>query len=773
MIKKIVKINNTGKFRSFSSKGDILFNKMNLIYSENGRGKTTLSHILRSLNDQNNDLIVGRKTLGSNDEQNIEILTDKGMVKFKGNKWLEQPSFNIEIFDSHYVNQNVFSGYIVEHDQKKKMYLFTIGKMGVDYVEKLLNEDEKLKLANNLKKQIEKDILSGTHGVISCSDFLSLKQVDDLETEKSTQEMTLKAVEKDAEIKAKSAFNLINLPPFDKERFLSNFERTVLTHLMNNAEELTKEHIHNKLDGTNGEKWLEYGIKHVTEDSCPFCNQDISNVQLVKAFQSFFSEEYHKAKSIITNLESSFGQIFSTDKIFDLQNAVNTNTELSAYWKQYITFENDLYFDLDNSSTTWKGFIEEINSLIHTKKSAPLEEVKIPESLSVHINKYSTLLENIQKYNNLINDFNTLVEQRKKSIDTINIQNVKTRINFLKNVSLRYSQEKETIIKNFYEQVASINLFEKNKKQIKSDLDTYTKTIFSKYEEKINFHLKLCGASFTITDYKSSFLGGKPSSNFALTINGCKVDLGNDKSPTSKPSFSNTLSEGDKSCLAFAFFLAKLETDPEIKNKVILFDDPISSLDNHRKNYTADQILKFNTLAKQVLVLTHDSYFARILWQKFADKSTLLTQLCIRRDGMTDSKIDVWNIEEETKNDYYQGYFALADFLEGQSKLDLRAVARSIRPLIEGNLRIRFPKDFKNDEWLGNFIDKVRNGLSSNVIQMQPQLSELEEINDFSKKFHHDKNPFADTESLNETELLIYVKRTLNVLSGVHTPLPA
>ncbi|SFS59636.1 AAA family ATPase [Paenibacillus sp. 453mf] len=769
MIKKIVKINNTGKFRSYASKGEIQFNKMNLIYSENGRGKTTLSNILRSLHDQNNDLILGRKTLGSNEEQSIDILTDKGMIKFKGNVWSEKPTFDIEIFDSHFVNQNVFSGYIVEHDQKKKMYLFTIGKKGVEFVDQLVHVDEELKVANNLKKQLEKDIVSGIHSVITCSEFISLKPMDNLDIEISKQKMILKGIEKETEIKETPTLNLINLPPFDKKRFLSNFERTILKHLMHDAEVLTKEHIHNRLDTSKGEKWLEYGVKQITNDACPFCDQDISQINIVKAFQSFFSQEYNGAKEIIANLESSFNQIFSSEKIFALQNAVSANIELSNYWKQYIPFDKKPNFNLEFSQTTWRAFTEEITSLIKAKKSAPLEEITIPESLTIQISNYLSLLDEIQTYNNEINEINVQIEQKKKSIDTINIQNTKTKLNYLLNIELRYLEDKVTIIKKYQEHLDILRSLEERKKQIKLDLNAYTETIFTKYEERINFHLNKCGASFTITGYKSSFLGGKPSSNFALTINGCKVDLGNEKSPISRPSFSNTLSEGDKSCLAFAFFLAKLETDSDVQSKVVIFDDPISSLDNHRKNYTADQILRFSNLAKQVLVLTHDSYFARILWQKFADKSSLLTQLCIRRDGITDSKIDIWNIEEETKNDYYQGYFVLADFLEGNSKLDLRAVARCIRPLIEGNLRIRFPKDFKNDEWLGNFIDKVRNGASPAVIQMQPQLSELEEINDFSKKYHHDKNPFADSETLNETELQSYVERTLNVIRGVHT----
>ena len=97
-----------------------------------------------------------------------------------------------------------------------------------------------------------------------------------------------------------------------------------------------------------------------------------------------------------------------------------------------------------------------------------------------------------------------------------------------------------------------------------------------------------------------------------------------------------------------------------------------------------------------------------------------------------------------------------------------RAIAMSIRPLLEGNLRIRFPIEFKSNEWLGDFIDKVRKGASESLGRMKSQLSELEDINDYCKKFHHDKNPLADIEPIVESELLTYVKRTLNVLQGVH-----
>ncbi|MCH1640867.1 AAA family ATPase [Paenibacillus timonensis] len=211
----------------------------------------------------------------------------------------------------------------------------------------------------------------------------------------------------------------------------------------------------------------------------------------------------------------------------------------------------------------------------------------------------------------------------------------------------------------------------------------------------------------------------------------------------------------------------KLETDQDIDKKIIVFDDPISSLDNHRKRYTADQVITYTNKARQVIVLTHDIFFARMLWEKYTEKRTALSQLCIKREGVSDSTIDIWDVEEETRSDYYQGYFTLAEYLEGTSS-NLRAVAMSIRPLIEGNLRIRFPKDFKSNEWLGDFIKKVRDSTSIPLVEMKSHLTELESINDFSKRFHHDRDPFSHTEPINETELESFVRRTLDIIRGVH-----
>ena len=82
MIERIIAITNVGKFVNCKAAGDVTFRKLTLIYGENGRGKSTLCDILRSLATGDGDRIAGRKTLGSDVPPLTEILVTGGKRKF-------------------------------------------------------------------------------------------------------------------------------------------------------------------------------------------------------------------------------------------------------------------------------------------------------------------------------------------------------------------------------------------------------------------------------------------------------------------------------------------------------------------------------------------------------------------------------------------------------------------------------------------------------------------------------------------------------------------
>src|SRR5438093_770784 len=110
MIKKIVAIKNVGRFLNYAAVGDIELKRYNLVFGENGRGKTTLCAILRSLQSADATYIIGRSTLGSGEAPAVTILlSNNSTAVFAAGAWnTSVPA--ISIFDSTFIADNVFSG---------------------------------------------------------------------------------------------------------------------------------------------------------------------------------------------------------------------------------------------------------------------------------------------------------------------------------------------------------------------------------------------------------------------------------------------------------------------------------------------------------------------------------------------------------------------------------------------------------------------------------------------------------------------------------------
>jgi len=128
--------------------------------------------------------------------------------------------------------------------------------------------------------------------------------------------------------------------------------------------------------------------------------------------------------------------------------------------------------------------------------------------------------------------------------------------------------------------------------------------------------------------------------------------------------------------------------------------------------------------------------------------------------------IGEWDIHSEVQSSYMKDFSTLLGFYRDR-RGDPRAVARTIRPFLEGMLRNHFPGHFQANEWLGDFIAKIRAADATSGLQhAQADLNHLEAINDYSKKYHHQQNANADTEPINDDELYGFVKRTLRLVGG-------
>jgi len=223
------------------------------------------------------------------------------------------------------------------------------------------------------------------------------------------------------------------------------------------------------------------------------------------------------------------------------------------------------------------------------------------------------------------------------------------------------------------------------------------------------------------------------------------------------------LSSGDRSALALAFFLASLGQDPDITNKIVVLDDPFTSLDRFRRTCTQQLIQDLANTAQQVIVMSHDAHFLKLIYDAGPENEIKTLQLAHVGDG---TMLGEWDIVAETQSTYNMNHGSLLSFYRDRTGVPLD-VARAIRPFLEGWLRVHFPGHFQSSEWLGNFIDKIRSADGNSGLQhAQADLSELEAINDYSKKYHHEQNPNADAESIYNDELHGFVKRTLRLVGG-------
>jgi wobble nucleotide-excising tRNase len=95
---------------------------------------------------------------------------------------------------------------------------------------------------------------------------------------------------------------------------------------------------------------------------------------------------------------------------------------------------------------------------------------------------------------------------------------------------------------------------------------------------------------------------------------------------------ASNLSEGEKTGLAFCFFLTQF--DAEGRNKkdlVVVIDDPISSLDTAAKTHAFSLMRKMTKKCAQTIILTHNMSFMNMVKREFrnenSDKKSGLLQI--------------------------------------------------------------------------------------------------------------------------------------------------
>jgi len=764
MIEKIISIKNIGRFQDCSSRGDVSFRKLTLLFAENGQGKTTLCAIFRSLQTGLSQYIFERKTLGTTDSASVRVRLANNTYAFATNGWSSIHP-DIVVFDSVFIHNNVYAGDYVEHEHKKNLYRVVVGAQGVQLAQKVEDLDGEIRSVNtdiNTKKSVVLDALpNGT----TLENYLSWQPAEDVEakiSQKSSEIVSRQhALDKATEIQSKGLLSKIGLPalPIDFLDILSK----QLADVIAGAEARVRRQIADHSMGNQGETWLSQGLGFVADNKCPFCGQGITTNELIAAYSSHFSTAYTQLKQEVANLSQQISVAVEEASLNTPRQTHSSNLTLAEFWRQFAEIAAPS-FDFENVRTKYITLHDLASTLAEIKQQSPTEPILPGDDFQAALDAVAALQSFVEGYNATVETANTLINRLKASVRKgTDINVLKRKMSDLMARKKRFEPDVVKACKEYQDAVKEKTCLEQQKSTAKEQLDQHCQQILQSCQSSINTYLDQFNAGFRITNSRHQYVGGMPSSYYQIEINNNAVDLGDSRTQPGRPSFKTTLSSGDRSALALAFFLAALKQDAEIGNKIVILDDPFTSQDRFRRTCTQQLICQMAGMAKQVIVLSHDPFFLKLIWEDYKSADIKTLQICRTGDN---ANIGEWDIKAETESTYIKNYSALLDFSRERKGVPLNVV-RSIRPFIEERLRVLFPGHFQANEWLGDFIVKIRNASNTDRLShAQADLSEIEAINDYSKKYHHDQNASAVSETLSEDELHGFVKRTLKLAGG-------
>lgn len=759
MLRKIIKVRNVGRLRKVDAAGDVEFRRLTLIFSENARGKTTLCDIFRSIKTGIGDYIVGRRTLASAGAPEVQLLFDNGTATFTSGAWdIVHPEF--EIFDSTFVHENVYAGEYVDHEHKRNLYRVVIGDEGVRLARRVDELDGAMRESDRRLAEAREKVGRFAPQSMSLDEFLNLLQDERVDERIRQAQDNINALNRLAEVQAAAELGPLSLPEIPTE-FAGLMSRR-LEDLVEGAEHLVRTHLRERTAGAT-EKWASDGFGYVRDESCPFCGQSLEGLDLIQAYRGYFSEQYRSLRNEVGLLQSRVEALAGDAPGLRLDQAITRNESLSDFWLQFVNFDRP-QISLNSLREVLKELVSVTLEVVNRKSMALSDAIDLgPEFLRAQARFEAAKLD-VARYNEAVAAANALIREKKTQTAVTDLRDAGAVLGRARAGKSRHQGDGKRACDQYEELVREKGQRQGEKNEAKRQLDEHSEQILSQFENRINQLLEQFGASFRIGGVTRQYLGGRPSSTYEVVINGVGVDLGDSETSLGIASFRNTLSAGDRSTLAFAFFLARVELDPRIADRILVFDDPFSSQDRSRRTCTQQQICRLAQRSKEVMVLSHEPMFLRSVWDA-VDRGTVRT-LQVSRVGEDNSTITQWDIEDDTRGEYFKTVQVLREFVDyGQG--DPRHVAQTMRPVLEGHLRFNYPGMFGANEWLGDFLQKIRESQpGQSIYALMDILAELEDLNDFSKRYHHTENSAAATEPIDSGELSSFVKRTLRLTAG-------
>ncbi len=565
-------------------------NSINFIYGANGSGKTTTSSFLKNLA-----------------ENGIED-------KFANSKiaWYNNESLKIEVYNKQFKEEQF------RNSQVKG--IFTLGKKTNENLEKIesktksINEEKEKKKKNKeslqkltLEKKKKEDDFTD-----SCWKKLYKKNEEDfkeiLEGFKRKEKFKEKIL-KEFKNNEHNESEIVGLEKLkEKIEIVFGENQTELALLECNLTDFDFIENHSiweqKIVGSgdvaiadlikrlSNEDWVAQGREYLSKDgnACPFCQQETITEEFKKQLESYFDTSYQESTDTIKKMKEDYAS--RTDEMLErLDEIVKTE-------------QDNLQTKLNTE--IFKRIIETLRSKINgnwQKMHDKSKEVSRSFKLESTKNEIEEIKDLIHAANQQIANHNEMMKDIENQKEICKGQTWKFLVNEFKSDIQEYNKKHCGLEKGIKKFENEINENEKKIKELNNEIGELEKTIASikPIVDEINALLKRYG--FT---------------NFSLA---CTEDEKSYRIQREDGQLvGETLSEGEVTFITFLYYYhltkGSLKENDISKNKVLVIDDPISSLDSNILFIVSvlvkelmKEAMKEKTNIKQVIILTHNTYF--------------------------------------------------------------------------------------------------------------------------------------------------------------------
>ena len=487
---------------------------------------------------------------------------------------------------------------------------------------------------------------------------------------------------------------------------------------------------------------------------CPFCAQSLNDFPRLRHYQAYFSDAYAGLKAAITQMGQGINAAHAGDVPAAFERAVRVPTESAAFWQTFVDVP-EISADMAAIARDLNAAREVVHVILRSTAAAPLDATVLSPEALASIEAYHLQRNAVVALSDALMRSNAAIDLVKEQAAAANVATLQGDLTRLRAIQAHFAEPTATACQAYLDEKAAKAATEVLCGQARDALDKHRQNIFPAYEATINDYLHRFNAVFRLGGVGSVNTRAGSSCTYNVLINNIAVAL----TAAAGPSFRTTLSAGGRNTLAIAFFFASLDQDAQIAQKIVIVDDPMISLDEHRSLTTVQQMHQLQARVGQVGALSHSKSLLCALWKDcdVNERSAIL----IRRDG-AGSTLAAWDVRQDCITEHDRRHELLRGYVQAANSATERQVASALRQILEAFMRVAYPASFPPGRLLGQFHGLCQQRLGTpEQILAQADGAELRVMLDYANRFHHDTNFAWEVEAINDQELLNNCSRVL------------